>query len=193
MTVSTPDEYVAAVPADRRSAIETVRRAVRSSLPAGYEEGIQFGMISWFVPLSTYPTGYGENPRQPLPLLSLAAQKNHFSLHMLCLYAQPELSEWFGAEYEKSGKKLDMGKGCVRFKTIEDLAIDVVKRTVARISVAQHVAAYEARRGSAGKKSGSNRASKAKSASKQKSRSASDPQAKGKRATLVARGARRRP
>ena len=146
MTASTVAQYLAALPADRRAALSAVRKAINENLPDGYEEGIQFGMIGWYVPLSVYPAGYGENPKVPLPLVALASQKSGMVLHFLCFYGHPTLSTWFTSEYKKSGKKLDMGKGCVRFKSLEDLALDVVGRTVARVSVEEHMANYRAAR-----------------------------------------------
>src|SRR5690349_11975790 len=149
--VSTVAEYLAALPADRRAAINAVRNAINENLPKGYEEGTQFGMISWFVPLSLYPAGYGENPKVPLPLICLGSQKSGMVLHFLCFYGNPALSTWFTSEYKKSGKKLDMGKGCVRFKKLDDLALDVVTRTVARVPVEEHTANYRAARALLGK------------------------------------------
>lgn len=142
----TVTDYLAALPADRRAAISAVRKTINENLPKGYEEGIQFGMIGWYVPLSTYPTGYGENKKVPLPLVALASQKSGMVLHFLCFYGHPTLSTWFASEYKKTGKKLDMGKGCVRFKKLDDLALDVVGRTIARVPVKEHIANYEAAR-----------------------------------------------
>jgi hypothetical protein len=138
-------------PPDRRAALSAVRKVINENLPDRYEEGMQFGMIGWYVPLSVYPAGYGENPKVPLPLVTLASQKSGMVLHFLCFYGHPTLSTWFISEYKKSGKKLDMGKGCVRFKSLEDLALDVVGRTVARVSVEEHMANYEAARALMGK------------------------------------------
>jgi len=146
MPGSTPAEYLAALPADRRDAISIVRKVINENLPDGYEEGMQFGMISWFVPISMYPAGYGENPKVPLPLVALASQKSGMVLHFLCFYGHPTLSTWFTTEYKKSGKKLDMGKGCVRFKKLDDLALDVIGRTIARVPVKEHIANYKAAR-----------------------------------------------
>ncbi len=151
MAPATVAEYIAALPADRRAALSAVRQAINQHLPDGYEEGIQYGMISWFVPLSMYPAGYGENPKVPLPLVCLGSQKSGMVLHFLCFYSDPALSNWFTGEYKKSGKKLDMGKGCVRFKKLEDLALDVVVRTLARVSVQEHIAHYRAARALLGK------------------------------------------
>ena len=151
MTASTVAQYLAALPADRRAALSAVRKAINENLPDGYEEGMQFGMIGWYVPLSLYPAGYGENPKVPLSFVALASQKSGMVLHFLCFYGHPTLSTWFTSEYKKSGKKLDMGKGCVRFKSLEDLALDVVGRTVARVSVEEHMANYQAARALLGK------------------------------------------
>ena len=146
MPASTVTEYLAALPADRRDALNEVCRGINRALPPGYKEGIQFGMISWFVPLSTYPAGYGGNKKVPLPIISVASQKSYMALHMICFYGQPALREWFDAQYAKSGRKLDMGVGCLRFKTLPDLALDVVERAVARLSVKEYVAGYQAAR-----------------------------------------------
>src|SRR5947208_14317939 len=143
---STVAEYLAALPVDRRAALSAVRNAINKNLPDGYEEGIQFGRISWYVPLSKYPAGYGENKKVPLPLVALASQKSGMVLHFLCFYGHPTLSTWFANEYKKSGKKLDMGKGCVRFKKLDDLALDVVSRTIARVPAEEHMANYKAAR-----------------------------------------------
>jgi uncharacterized protein YdhG (YjbR/CyaY superfamily) len=161
---STVSEYLAALPADRRATLSAVRKAINENLPKGYEEGIQFGMIGWYVPLSLYPAGYGENKKVPLPLVALASQKSGMVLHFLCFYGHPTLSTWFTSEYKKSGKKLDMGKGCVRFNKLDDLALDVVGRTVARVPVEEHIANYKAARALLGK--GSSKKGTHKSAAK---------------------------
>ena len=151
MPASTVAQYLSAIPADRRAALCAVRKVINENLPEGYEEGMQFGMIGWYVPLSMYPAGYGENPKVPLSFVALASQKSGMVLHFLCFYGHPTLSTWFTSEYKKSGKKLDMGKGCVRFKSLEDLALDVVGRTVARVSAEEHMANYQAARALMGK------------------------------------------
>jgi hypothetical protein len=149
----TVKEYLAALPADRRTAISAVRKAINGSLPKGYKEGIQYGMLAWFVPLTTYPAGYGGNAKVPLTLLCLASQKAYMAVHLgVCFYSQPALSKWFAAEYAKSGKKLDMGQGCLRFKALDDLAVDVVERLVASVPVAEHVSSYQEKRDAMKKK-----------------------------------------
>ncbi len=148
----------------RRAALSAVRKVIIENLPEGYEEGMQFGMIGWYVPLSLYPAGYGENPKVPLPLVALASQKSGMVLHFLSFYGHPTLSTWFTSEYKKSSKKLDMGKGCVRFKKLEDLALDVVGRAVARVPVEEHITHYRAARALVGKnKTGAKKAAVKKS------------------------------
>src|SRR5690242_5988432 len=145
MTASTVAQYLAALPADRRAALSAVRKVINDNLPDGYEEGMQFGMIGWYVPLTLYPAGYAENPKVPLPLVALGSQKSGM-VHFLCFYGHPTLSTLFTSLYQKNGKKLDMGKGCVRFKKLDDLALDVVGRTIARVPVKEHMATYRAAR-----------------------------------------------
>ena len=151
MPASTISDYLAELSAERRAALNAVREGINRVLPTGYEEGFQFGMISWFVPLSVYPAGYGGNRKQPLPLISLASQKSHMALHMICFYGQPALLEWFHTQYANSGKKLDMGKGCLRFKALPDLALDVVEGALARLPVSDYAAGYQAMRDAMGK------------------------------------------
>lgn len=166
MPATTIDEYLASLPADRRDAISAVRKAVNRSLPAGYEEGLQFGMIGWYVPLATYPAGYGGNKKVPLPVVGLGSPKSYMTLHMMCLYINPPLDDFFADAYAKSGKKLDMGMGCVRFKTLDALAVDVVGKTLARLKPADHIAAYEASRAARGKKPAAKKEAPAKATTK---------------------------
>lgn len=109
MPASTVTDFLDALPAERRDALGEVRRGINRALPPGYKEGIQFGMISWFVPLSTYPGGYGGNPKQPLPLISLVSQKSYMALHMICFYGQPALLEWFKGQYGKERQETGHG------------------------------------------------------------------------------------
>src|SRR5688572_17170790 len=115
---TTPDEYIAALPEDRRDAVAAVRRVVNENLPEGYAEGMANGMIGWYVPLETYGDTYNG---QPLGLASLASQKNHIALYLNNVYADPEIDAWFRDRWAQSGKELDMGKSCVRFRKLEDL------------------------------------------------------------------------
>lgn len=135
--VSTVNEYLDSLPEDRCLAIKTVLDAVRESMPMGYEEVLNWGMICWQVPLSYYPDTYN---KQPFMYAALASQKNYMSLYLMVTHANPELDKSFRKDYEATGKKLDMGKGCVRFKKLEDLSLDVVKKYIASQSMEDFVA-----------------------------------------------------
>ncbi len=144
-SATTVDEYIASLPDERRKAIETVRNVVRDNLPDGYREGMQFGMIGWYVPLERFPDTYNG---QPLGLAGLASQKNYMSLYLNTVYGDPATERWFRDRYAASGKTLDMGKSCVRFRKVEDLPLDVIGETIARADLDRYVAGYEAVRGS---------------------------------------------
>ena len=143
---TTVEEYLAGLPADRRQAIEAVRTVILSNLDQDYEEGMQYGMIGYYVPHSVYPAGYHCDPRQPLPFAGLASQKNHCSLYLMCVYGESEHSKWFQEAWAKTGKKLDMGKACVRFKKLEDVALDVVGEAIRRVPAKKYIAVCEAAR-----------------------------------------------
>jgi hypothetical protein len=139
------DEYIASLPDDRRSALATVRDVVRANLPGGFEEGMQHGMIGWYVPLSRYPDTYNG---EPLCMAGLASQKGYMSLYLIAVYTDDEMRRRFEDEYRRSGKKLDMGKSCVRFKSLDDLPLDVVGRVIAALDVDEFIARIEALHGS---------------------------------------------
>jgi hypothetical protein len=135
--------YLESLPDDRRAAISKVRAVINENLPAGYQEGMQFGMIGWCIPLSRYPDTYNG---QPLGIAALASQKNAMSLYLNGVYGDRELERWFKDAFAKAGKKLDMGKSCVRFKRLEDLPLDVIAETISRVSVEKLIEVYEASR-----------------------------------------------
>lgn len=142
-------EYLARLPEDRRRAIRTVRRTIRKYLPKGYREGIQCGMIGYSVPHSLYPAGYHCDPSQPLPFVNLASQKNYMSLHMMCIYSNPALAQWFQEAWKRSGKKLNMGKSCVRFTSVDQLSLEVIGQAIQRVPVKQFIEQYESSIGGA--------------------------------------------
>lgn len=140
---STVAQYLALLPPDRRDAIEAVRSAINARLPRGYEEGIQYGMIGWYVPHSVYPPGYHCDPKQPLPFAAVASQKNHLSIYLMCIYGDAKHKDWFEKEWKKTGLKLDIGKACIRFKKIEDVPLGLLGEAVARVPVAEFIKVYE--------------------------------------------------
>jgi uncharacterized protein YdhG (YjbR/CyaY superfamily) len=137
---STIDEYLAALPEDRRRTLTAVRDVINTNLPAGYEEALQYGLILWNVPLSRYPDTYN---KEPLCLVGLASQKHHMALYLMQVYGDPKLNAWFKKAYADAGKKLDMGKSCVRFKTLDAVPLDVIGELITKVSVDQYVAAAE--------------------------------------------------
>lgn len=136
--------YLKSLPADRRKAIEAVRQVILENLDGEYEEGMQYGMIGYYVPHRVYPPGYHCDPKQPLPFAGLASQKNHMALYLMCLYAGGEIRNRFEAAWVKSGRKLDMGKCCVRFRKLEEVALDVIGETIRRVPARSYVEHCEA-------------------------------------------------
>jgi hypothetical protein len=133
-------EYLASLPADRRKVIATVRKVILDHLPAGFEESMGFGMITYAVPLSRYPDTYN---KQPLQLAALASQKQSMSLYLMTVYGHPDVRRRFEAAWKKTGKKLDMGKSCIRFRSLDDLALDAVAEVIGATTVDAYVAHYE--------------------------------------------------
>ena len=142
---ATVADYLAELPADRRAEIEKVRDAINAVLPAGYREGMGYGMMGWVVPLETYPDTYN---KQPLAYVGLAAQKNHNSLYLNCVYASKERTEKLERAFAAEGKKLDMGKSCIRFKKADELALDAIREEIASVSPQQFIRIYEEARAS---------------------------------------------
>ena len=118
---------------------------IRRNLPNGYREGMQHGMIGWYVPLETFPDTYNG---QPLGLVALASQKGYMSLYLNNVYGDSDARAWFRRRYAESGKRLDMGKSCLRFKRVDDLALDVIGESIARSDVDSYLAHYVQARGS---------------------------------------------
>ncbi len=139
----TVKEYLASLPEDRRKAIQALRAVILKNLDKDYEEGMQYGGICYSVPHRIYPNGYHCDPKQPLPCVGLGSQKNHISIGMMCHYFNDAEDAWFRAAWLKTGKKLDMGKCCVRFKKIEDVPLEVVGEAIRRMPAKKYIAIYE--------------------------------------------------
>jgi hypothetical protein len=135
------DEYLASLPADRRDAIARVRDAINAKVPRGYEEKLQYGMIAWCVPESVLAAKDVYN-KQSLCLACLGSQKSHMAVYLMGVYGDEAERTWFESAYKASGKKLDMGKSCVRFSSIDKLAVDVVAEAMSRIPVDRYVESY---------------------------------------------------
>ena len=144
-TARTPEEYLDSLPEDRRAAVAAVRRVVLENLPDGFEEGMHYGMIGYYIPLERFPDTYNG---QPLGLAALANQKQHMALYLNNVYGDRTTESRFRERWAATGKKLDMGKSCVRFRRLEDLPLDVIGRTIAEESVEGYLERYAAARGS---------------------------------------------
>jgi hypothetical protein len=136
-------EYLAELSPERAEAIKAVRQVVLDNLPDGYEETMQYGMIGYVIPLETYPVTYNG---QALSYAALASQKNYMSLYLMNVYGEAGTARWFVEAYKATGKKLDMGKSCVRFRKLEDLPLGLVGQAIARTPVAEYIKSYEASR-----------------------------------------------
>lgn len=142
--VNTVDEYIEALPDERRPVIEKLRKVILSNLPDGYAEQISNGMIGYVVPLSRYPEGYHAKKGEPLPYLALASQKNHIALYHMALYGNHELEGWFVKEYtDRVPTKLDMGKSCIRFKNPDYIPYDLIAELCQKMTVDEYISIYE--------------------------------------------------
>ena len=140
---ATPDQYVAELPPERAALVSRLRELVNANLPAGYVERMNWGMISWEVPLERYPDTYNG---QPLVFAGLAGQKNYTALYLNCVHASDERSERLKQAWAGTGRKLDMGKSCLRFKGEDDVAQEVLAEAIRSVPVEQFIADYEASR-----------------------------------------------
>jgi hypothetical protein len=139
----TVDDYLADLPPERRSIVASVRDLVRRNLPEGYRETMNWGMISYEVPLERYPTTYH---KQPLSYAALAAQKNNYTLYLNTVYQDGDRMKWLEREFKMAGKKLDMGKSCLHFKRLEDLPLDVIAKVIGGTPPEKFIEQYEASR-----------------------------------------------
>ena len=156
----TVNQWLASVPAERKAAINAVRRAVNANLPKGYEETVDWGMLAWVVPLTTLPETHNG---RPLLLAALGAHRKLMTIYLMNVYSDPKFRKEFQAAYKDTGKKLNMGGCCVHFKTLDDLPLDLVGNTIGRVTVGQYVKRYESSRP---KKASKKKASKKKATAK---------------------------
>lgn len=135
-------EYIDSLPAERKSVIVALRKAILKNLPKGFEEVISYGMIGYVVPHQLYPGGYHVTPELPLPFIGLASQKNHIAVYHMAM--QGELLDWFKDEWKVySTKKLDMGKSCIRFRKPEDVPVDLIGNLASKMTPKQWIELYE--------------------------------------------------
>ncbi|MFN8258239.1 MAG: DUF1801 domain-containing protein [Bacteroidales bacterium] len=138
------EEYLSLIPEEWRNDFLKLRETILENLPGGFEECIQYNMISYVVPLALYPKGYHSKPGTPLPFISLGLQKNYIALHHIGLYANQTLNSWFEKEYPNHSKsKLNKGKGCIRFGKTSDIPYKLIGELLRKISVNKWIEIYE--------------------------------------------------
>jgi len=142
---TTPEDYIDQLPEDRKNPVGTLRKTILDNLPKGFEEGINYKMLGYYVPHSAYPDGYHCNPKLPVPFMNVASQKNFVALYHMGIYAKKELLDWFVAEYPKHSKyKLDMGKSCIRFKKVDAIPYELIAELVRKMSMEEWLSIYKA-------------------------------------------------
>ncbi len=140
---TTAEAYLESLPEDQRAVVSAVRALILANLPAGYREAMNWGMLSYEIPLERYPHTYNG---QPLGYVALAAQKRYYSLYLMGVYSTPDGEAGLRERFAQTGKKLDMGKSCVRFRKLEDLPLDVIAEVIASTPPEEWIARYEASR-----------------------------------------------
>lgn len=139
-----PKEYIDQIPEDRQAIMKKLRDMIKNNLPKGFEEGMNYNMIGYYVPHSIYPNGYHCDPKLPLPFMNIASQKNSINVYHSGMYAKKELLDWFVSEYPKHCKrKLDMGKSCVRFKNLDEIPFELIGELATKLSVEDWINIYE--------------------------------------------------
>lgn len=141
---TTVDQYLAELPEDRQKALEMLRKVIKKNMPKGFQECMNYGMIGYVVPHSKYPAGYHCNPKDPLPFLNIASQKNFIAVYHMGIYGDPKLLKWFQDAHAKaSPKKLDMGKSCIRYKKPEDIPYKLIGELASKLTPDDWIGRYE--------------------------------------------------
>ncbi|MDH7447515.1 DUF1801 domain-containing protein [Aquimarina sp. 2201CG14-23] len=141
---STPDEYIEAIPEERREVMQHLRKVILDNLPKGFSEEMNYGLIGYVIPHKTYPNGYHCDPKLPLPFMNIASQKNFIAVYHMGIYADKELMDWFVGEYPKYVKtKLDMGKSCIRFKKIDQIPLKLIGELASKMTPEKWIEIYE--------------------------------------------------
>lgn len=140
----TPEEYMAELPEDRKKGMMELRRTIKKNIPKGFKETMGYGNLGWVVPHSIYKPGYHCDPKQPLPFIGIASQKNFIAVYHMGIYADTKLLKWFTTEFAKvSTKKLDMGKSCIRFKKPEDIPFNLIGELCTKMTTKDWIELYE--------------------------------------------------
>ncbi|MEM1186681.1 MAG: DUF1801 domain-containing protein [Planctomycetota bacterium] len=136
-------ELLSEMPPERREIVEALRDTIKKNLDPDITEGVHSGMIGYAIPHSVYPPGYHCAPSQPLPFVSIANQKGHVGVYLFCVYCDPAEKKRFVETWEKTGLRLDMGASCVRLKKLEQIPLDVIGKSIKRMTAAKFIKVYE--------------------------------------------------
>ena len=143
-TATTVAQYIAELPEERQKVISGLRNQIKKNLPKGFKECMGYGMIGYVVPHSMYPAGYHCNPKDPLPFMNLASQKNFVAVYSMGIYSDPKLLKWFTDAYAKAEVgKLDMGKSCIRLKKMDRIPYELFGQLASKVTPEQWIAYYE--------------------------------------------------
>lgn len=143
MSAADVANYLERIGGEHRQILDAVLDVVRDNIAPGFEEGIQYGMVGFYVPHSVYPDGYHAKPSEPLPFAGFGAQKHHVGLYLFCVYTDSSVMQWFTDAWRATGMRLDMGKACVRVRKLEQLPLDVVAKLFQRVTLDGFISAYE--------------------------------------------------
>ena len=141
---TSPEDYISQLPEDRQEPIKKLRKVIGENLSKGFEEGMNYNLIGFYVPHSVYPDGYHCEPKLPLPFMNLASQKNFVAVYHMGIYAKKELYDWFVKEYPKHCKsKLDMGKSCIRLKKMDDIPYKLIGELASKMTAEEWIDIYD--------------------------------------------------
>jgi hypothetical protein len=141
---TTPQDYIDSLPEDRKKVMSALRKEIKKNIDKNFSESMGYGMMGYAVPHKIYPPGYHCDPKQPLPFMGLASQKNFVAVYHMGVYADPKLLKWFTTEFPKHSKsKLDMGKSCIRFKKMDDVPVKLIGELASKMSAKEWIALYE--------------------------------------------------
>lgn len=141
---TTVDAYMEELPEERKGAMKKLRAVIKKNIPKGFQESMGYGMAGYVVPHSKYPAGYHCNPKDPLPFMGFASQKNFIAIYHMGIYSDPKLLKWFTDAHAKaSPKKLDMGKSCIRYKKPDDIPFELIGELVTKMTPDEWIATYE--------------------------------------------------
>jgi hypothetical protein len=141
-SANTVEDYIESIDEKWKDPIKKLRNIIKKNIPKGFEETMNYGMIGYVIPKSVYPDGYHSNPKEPVPFINLAAQKNHIAIYHMGLYGKEKLRDWFIKENEKENKRVDIGGSCIRYKKEEDIPYKLIEELVKKVDLKTYLGYY---------------------------------------------------